>query len=83
MMNRTSNRRIGSIFIVLAAMFTQMVAAAVLDVPGTYTTIQAAIDAATNGDSVVVAAGNYVENLNLKSGVNVRGAETARTFIQP
>jgi hypothetical protein len=83
MLNRTSRRCIGSIFIFLASMLTQIAAAAVLDVPGTHATIQAAIDAAVNGDSVVVAAGNYVENLNLKSGVDVRGAETARTFIEP
>src|SRR4051812_37833693 len=39
--------------------------AAILAVPSTYSTIQAAIDAAPNGDDIVVAPGEYPESLNL------------------
>jgi hypothetical protein len=57
--------------------------AATLVVPTQFTTIQAAIDAAQSGDQVVVEPGTYSENLTFRSNVDVLGAETAFTFIQP
>ncbi len=53
----------------------------ILYVPGHYPTIQAAIDAAANGDTVLVAAGIYYENITLKDGVQVRGAGADVTTI--
>jgi len=41
-----------------------MVEAVDLYVPGIYTTIQAAINAASNGDTVLVSDGRYTENIN-------------------
>ena len=52
-------------------------------VPDDFDTIQAAIDASADGDVVIVATGSYTENLSLKSGVNVRGREAARTILLP
>ncbi len=48
-----------SIFVILSSQ------AAMLTVPGNYATIQAAINAATDGDEIVVAPGTYTQTLNL------------------
>jgi parallel beta-helix repeat protein len=49
----------------------------VLNVPGDYTTIQAAIDASSWGDTVLVAPGEYVQSISLRPGVTVKSAEGA------
>jgi hypothetical protein len=41
-------------------------ASSILNVPGSYATIQAAINAAVNGDTVMVAPGTYLENIDFK-----------------
>lgn len=57
--------------------------AATLIVPTDHPTIQAAIDNAAIGDSILIEPGTYTENVVLRSGVDVAGRETARTIIQP
>jgi hypothetical protein len=44
-------------------------------------TIQAAINKAVSGDSVEVAAGTYMENLLMKNGINISGAEMYSTIV--
>ena len=50
-------------------------------VPTDQPSIQAAITAAASGNIVVVEPGTYQEAITLKDGVEVRGRETARTFL--
>ena len=75
--------RAAHLLLILILFSVQLATAAELNVPDDFATIQAAIDAAVDGDNVVVDVGNYVENLQLKSGVGVRGVEAAQTFIEP
>ncbi len=54
---------------------------AVIHVPGDYPTIQQAISAASSGDVVMVAEGEYFEHITLKAGVIVQGAGDERSII--
>ncbi|HJY64015.1 MAG TPA: hypothetical protein VJ455_07650, partial [Ignavibacteria bacterium] len=38
----------------------------ILNVPGTYSTIQEGINASVNGDTVLVEQGTYMENINFR-----------------
>ncbi len=45
-----------------------------LNVPGDFRTIQLAIDAAKTGDTIVVASGEYREDIEIKKGIDLQGA---------
>jgi parallel beta-helix repeat protein len=51
-------------------------------VPDQYATIQAAIDAAKAGDTVLVKAGVYHEALKFKDGIELRGENPATTIVR-
>lgn len=56
---------------------------ALIRVPQDYPTIQAAINAAFNGDTILVAPGIYEENLFVDKAVSLVGEDRTQTFIIP
>jgi parallel beta-helix repeat protein len=53
----------------------------VINVPGDYATIQAAINHASSGYTIVVHDGTYVENVVVNKSVSLFGENRERTFI--
>jgi parallel beta-helix repeat protein len=51
------------------------------NVPGTYATIQAAITAASTGDTIIVAAGTYNEDVNVNKSIQLFGAGIDQSYI--
>jgi len=51
-------------------------------VPGQYASIQAAIDAAAAGDTVLVAAGTYEGTLVFKAGIQLRGESADKVLVR-
>src|SRR5262245_23611805 len=48
---------------------------------GCYSTIQAAVDAAHDGDTITIAAGSFAGGITIDKSVNVVGAGAAQTVI--
>jgi len=55
--------------------------ATVINVPGDYPTIQAGINAASSGDTVLVAPGTYYENIQMAEGITLLGSGWQNTTI--
>jgi len=63
--------------VILASMFAGLPqtahAATTIYVPDNYPTIQAAVDAASPGDTIIVRAGTYIENVQLSKSITLKG----------
>lgn len=70
-------------FSILFIFFSGNAPAKEIKVPDDFGTIQAAINAASPGDSVFLKAGTYRECIELKSGVELKGSGVSRTIIVP
>lgn len=57
-------------FVIISLIYTFPLMAKTINVPGDFSTIQAAIDTAVNGDTVLVQPGTYVENISF-NGKNI------------
>ncbi|MGB2982241.1 MAG: tetratricopeptide repeat protein, partial [Candidatus Bipolaricaulia bacterium] len=67
---------------VLAMLFGVSALGETLQVPEDYPTIQAAIDTAQSGDTVLVAAGKYRENLFIDTGIRLVGEGRTVVWIE-
>lgn len=68
------NRVTATLLVFLGGGFTPLVFGATIHVPKDQKTIQAAIDAAAKGDTVLVQSGTYSEAIRLKDGIVLKSA---------
>ena len=76
------------ILVVGLAIPTKLTKAATLCVDATgaggcYTTIQDAVNAASDGDTINIVAGTYVENVTVNKSVTLAGAGIGNTIVMP
>ncbi|MBI3460416.1 right-handed parallel beta-helix repeat-containing protein [Candidatus Acetothermia bacterium] len=69
------------VLIVLFVSLSSLVSAKTISVPADFSTIQAALNAAVDGDTIAVAAGSYFESLNIGKSVSIEGTGKDTTTI--
>lgn len=63
-----------AVLLMMSIVLVSTASASIINVPVDYGTIQEAITAATPDDTIIVAAGSYVENLNINKAIELRGS---------
>ena len=74
-------KRIFTVLSLICTIFAGQIFAIVIRVPQEYPTIQQGIDAAGNGDIVLVAPGTYPEEIIMKADVIIMGAGEGLSII--
>lgn len=81
LMNHVRSHLLLALMLLVPAVFA--VAQTTRNVPGTYATIQAAVNAAVDGDIIAIAAGTYNESVSVTKGLTFDGAGAGSTIIDP
>ena len=77
-------RSVAIVTLGLCALWGGVLSAAIIRIPGNQPTIQAGIDAAASGDTVIIGPGIYMENLVVEDKqVCLRGSGADATIIRP
>ncbi len=69
------------VFLVALFSFAVLASAKTINVPGDFSTIQAALNAASDGDVIAVAAGSYFESLTVTKSVSIEGVNKETTVL--
>src|ERR1043166_4294882 len=76
--------RVTAALFVYLSQFVLLSNAKILLVPQEYSTIQSAIDASANGDTIHISAGRYVESVDsLGKAITGEGEGNGQTVIEP
>ena len=86
-MNRAEPRlfsvssRLGALLFSLLLLDVSGLAGSIVRVPGDFPTIQAAVEAAAEGDTVLLAPGEYLEQLAIWKSLTLSGEDAERVFV--
>lgn len=78
---KNNKRHFVLIIILLSVFFLSFGNSDTINVPNDYQTIQSAVDVALEGDTIIVAAGTYFENISFNKSLYLLGEDPKTTII--